>query len=40
MGVISVMLRATLTEVRIRRLTFTVDAAENEILDVNYEDYH
>ena len=22
------------------RLTFIVDAAENEILDVNYEDYH
>ena len=22
------------------RLTFRVDAAENEILDVNYEDYH
>jgi proteic killer suppression protein len=22
------------------RLTFTVDTAENEILDVNYEDYH
>jgi len=22
------------------RLTFKVDAAENEILDVNYEDYH
>ncbi len=22
------------------RLTFRIDAAENEILDVNYEDYH
>lgn len=30
----------SLTVTRNRRLTFRVDAAENEICDVNLEDYH
>jgi proteic killer suppression protein len=30
----------SLTVTRNRRLTFCIDAAENEICDVNLEDYH